>query len=140
MAMDSYSQALAARRGRGIDPALTTTGHGGLDANVGMGGAGHANLPTISAPPPHTPPVHEGDAPLMPGHIAPQGEMSRGAPLPVNQSAGVGGGELSGDVRDAVSGHMSKDEYEALKQMPANTLSSKAKMSAAKSKYEPAGK
>lgn len=137
MAMDSYSQALAARRGKGIDSSLMAPVHGQVDTEVGMAGGSAPNLPVAPA---HTPPVGEQHAALMPGHVPPVGEASRGAPMPLAQSTGMGGGDLVGQVGDHVGGHASQDEYEMLKGMPANTLGSKAKMGALKSKYEPAGK
>lgn len=164
MSADTYSMALAQRRGTKLDPAMIkgeidaphtqVNQHLGLnsssDGGERQGTPSHQGKTQYDRESPthldeHTPPVHEGQAPSpTPDRKSPDhkdehtqvaGEQSRGLAYPHSQSVGAGGGDLHDQIRNEVTGHASLEEYELLKDLHPRSLGERAKMMALKDQY-----
>ncbi len=156
---DSYSMALAARRGKGMDATQMIYGDQDSDLSIGRGlAAGQGDMNALGmTDPAHPaanadvgivgmpPDVKNAGADLktpsdMEAHTRVPGESSE-APLPLSQSeVGESHGALSNQIRDHVTGGASEREYDELKGLKPRSLGERAKMEALKSQFPGAAK
>ena len=120
--LSALSQALAARRGRGLDSSLFHAGH--LDEHTPVEHEAHA------VPPPAS--IHNAEHTDEHKHV--EGEPPELAE-PHSQSHGMGEGELHAEIMEHVSGHASKEEHEQLKGHSPRSLGERAKMEALNKKF-----
>lgn len=109
---DAYAQALADRRGGGLDPALTA--------------------PAVPGPDPVTPSPAPQPAAMPPltGQAPPALSPPTPAQVPVV-------GKPEDDIAQAITGGADENEYKMLKDLKPRSLGERVKMDTLKTQYEP---